>query len=100
MDSKLGCLLQKSITSSSSDVSSPTAVAGMTGTDTHDCLAEQSAREEKGKTSFFYSSKRKMTSEISPQVDSAAKRAKQGEMDRVAVRRVDGGEESSAITNV
>ena len=42
-DSKSGCLVQKSITSSSSDVSSPTAIVGMTGADTHDCLAEQSA---------------------------------------------------------
>ena len=45
-DLKSGCLVQKSITSSSSDVSSPTAVAGMTGIDTHDCLAKRSAREE------------------------------------------------------
>jgi hypothetical protein len=83
-DLKSGCLVQKSITSSSSSVSSPTTVAGMTRIDTH---------EEKGKTSFFYSSKRKMTSEISSRVDSAAKRGKQGEMDRVSVRRgIDGGE--------
>jgi DNA ligase 4 len=34
-DSKSGCLVQKSITSSSSGVSSPTTVAGMTGIDTH-----------------------------------------------------------------
>jgi hypothetical protein len=61
------------------------------------CLARgmrrQLPQEEKGQTSFSYSSKRKMTSEISPQVDSAAKRTKQGEMDRVAVHRgIDAGE--------
>jgi DNA ligase-4 len=76
-DSKSGCLVQKSITSSSSGVSSPTTVTGMTGIDIH---------EEKGKTSSFHSSKRKMTSEISSRVDSAAKRAKQGEMGKMAVR--------------
>jgi hypothetical protein len=81
-DSKSGWLGQKSITSSSSGVSSPTTVAGMTRIDTH---------EQKGKTSFFHSSKQKMTSEISSRVDSAAKRAKQGEMDIVSVRRgIDG----------
>jgi hypothetical protein len=69
-DPKSGYLVQKSIASSSSDISSPTAVAGI-----------------------FYSSKRKMSSEISPRFDSAAKRVKQGEIGIVALHRgIDAGE--------
>jgi hypothetical protein len=77
---KSDCLVEKSITSYSSDISNPAAVAGTTGIDTHDCSEKRSAREEKGKTSVLHSSKRKLTSEVSLQCDSAVKRVKQGEM--------------------
>jgi DNA ligase 4 len=64
VDTKSNHLVQKSIISSSSDIPSPTAVAVT-----------------------FFSSKRKMSSELSPQFDSAAKRVKQGEMGIAALRR-------------
>jgi DNA ligase 4 len=48
-DLKSDCLVEKSITSSPSDISNPAAVAGTTGIDTHDCPEKRSAREEKGK---------------------------------------------------
>jgi hypothetical protein len=67
---------QKSIASSVSDFSYPTAPAG-TRVDAHNCLGKQSAQAEKGKTSFFHSVKRKN----SPRFDPAAKRVKRGEME-------------------
>ena len=41
-DSKSECLVQKSITSFSSDISSPTPVAVTTGIGRHDCLKKRS----------------------------------------------------------
>ena len=41
-DLKSDCLVEKSITSSSSHASNPAAVARITGIDKHDCLVEDS----------------------------------------------------------
>lgn len=89
MDPKSDSLVQKSVSSSPSDISSPTAVAGKIGIDAHDCLEERI----EGKASFFCPSKRKMASEISPRFDSAVKRVKQGEVGILTLRReIDEGE--------
>ena len=57
---------QMPMPSSSSDISNRTAFAEATEINTHDYLEKRNAGEEKGKRSPFHSSKRKITSEISP----------------------------------